>query len=69
MDDATLPDQAQIYPLTLRFRDRGLEAGFRAARAGATFGNFASRYSSRFPSILCLLRSIILCSRKTWSRP
>ena len=35
MDDATLPDQAQIHPLTLRFRDRGLEAGFRAARAGA----------------------------------
>jgi len=35
MDDATLPDQAQIHPSTLRFRDRGLEAGFRAARAGA----------------------------------
>ena len=35
MDDATLPDQAQIHPLTLRFRDRDLEAGFRAARAGA----------------------------------
>jgi hypothetical protein len=36
MDDlATRPDQAQIHPLTLRFRDRDLEAGFRAARAGA----------------------------------
>ena len=35
MDDATLPDQVQIHPLTLRFRDRDLEAGFRAARAGA----------------------------------
>src|SRR3984957_16578655 len=36
MDDlATRPDQAQIHPLTLRFRDPDLEAGFRAARAGA----------------------------------
>ena len=36
MDDlATRPDQAQIHPLTLRFCDRDLEAGFRAARAGA----------------------------------
>ena len=36
MDDlATGPDQAQIHPLTLRFRDRDLEAAFRAARAGA----------------------------------
>ena len=36
MDElATRPDQAQIHPLTLRFCDRDLEAGFRAARAGA----------------------------------
>jgi adenylate cyclase len=36
MDDlATRPDQAQIHPLSLRFRDPDLEAGFRAARAGA----------------------------------
>ena len=36
MDELTTrPDQAQIHPLTLRFCDRDLEAGFRAARAGA----------------------------------
>jgi adenylate cyclase len=36
MDElATRPGQAQIHPLTLRFCDRDIEAGFRAARAGA----------------------------------
>jgi class 3 adenylate cyclase len=35
MDDlVTRSDQAQLHPLALRFRDRDLEAGFRAARAG-----------------------------------